>query len=373
MGLLHSVSLFDYKSTGRSPTGGGVTERSSKNWKNITNYITTSRSKNYKLFSSMNIPQNSICTPSNDNIVGDSGSILKIKVKDRIGSESSYAVVYKISLKIFKNKKQTKVVAASKIIPKLSSDSIDIINNEINIAKILSNAVRKKETKFFPLVYKVCECNNTIYPNINIYNKPEIQDYVFEKYLTEDNKQSVRKYMVENNITNDSTISKLIISKLRKQNTTINIPSTILISELAWGDLRMYIKNKSTATIPLLTDQILIEIIKDIIRAIIVMQKYNIIHNDLHTGNVLMLFRKINTSFKIIPLVHDFDKSIIVNQLEDTDYCVDLLNILRVILYEINHTKPMFKDSIKYIKSLQSLISLRSDKQNIIVECLTAF
>ena len=131
-------------------------------WKNISNTVITSRSHNNKYFSKLLLDENTICTPNNSS---------KIKVKNRIGSDSVYAYVYKISTKI-----GNKVIfAAAKIIPDIPNSNTDI-DNEIKIAKILSDTVINKESKYFPIVYRVIKCKNTIYPNLTIHNKPKIKE-----------------------------------------------------------------------------------------------------------------------------------------------------------------------------------------------------
>ena len=329
-----------------------------KSWKKISNNIITSRTKNFNLFLHANINDSIICTPNKDS---------NIKVKKRIGSDSFFAFVYKITLNVFIKDKKVKVSAAAKIIPNIGTNNE--IDNEINIAQILSKTVYEEKSRYFPILYRVVRCENTIYPFENLYNKPNIQNYILNKFLDESSKKQLIKTIHEKDIKNDIDIANLLIKKIKEQKIIVTIPSVILIYELAWGDLRSYINitNKLTVNIPILTDIKLIEIIKDVIKAIITMQKHNIIHNDLHTGNILILAKKSkNNPLKIIPLVHDFGKSEVIVY-NNREYSTDIVNFLRLLLLEIENNKK-FKNTISYIIKLNTFIKNYKTSQIHIME-----
>jgi len=79
------------------------------------------------------------------------------------------------------------------------------------------------------------------------------------------------------------------------------MPSNILMSELAWGDLRMFIAKygKQTSNVSFHS---LMRMIFSAIRDL--QTKLGLIHRDLHTGNILLRISSEENCF--IPLIHDF-------------------------------------------------------------------
>ena len=91
------------------------------------------------------------------------------------------------------------------------------------------------------------------------------------------------------------------------------LEGNLLISELANGDIISYSKyliNKSEK----LSNNYWFEILEGVLKGIKAMQSDNIIHNDLHPGNVLTLIK----NDEILPLIHDFGESEIINVAQET-------------------------------------------------------
>jgi len=141
---------------------------------------------------------------------------------------------------------------------------------------------------------------------------------------------------------------------------TVFIPSTILISELALGDLRQYLHNgNKISSLQKLSEKNLIYFLKHIIYAINVLQKHNIVHGDLHTGNILIIIKEND----MIPIIHDFCKSEFLAYLTFNNIIQDISDFIRVLDHEIRNKKyPILK---KYIYDIEKLIKSHKKNRNI--------
>jgi hypothetical protein len=164
------------------------------------------------------------------------------------------------------------------VLPIINSNSYDKNENELRIALSASNLVLERSSIYFPLVYMFDECLDTIFYN--------------EEYNTK---------------------SKIYQKKDKYK-------SHILMSELANEDLYTYLyKNHS-----ILSNDDWIELINHCLKAISDLHnKLNVIHNDLHLKNFLV----IKYENHIIPLIHDFGSSEFVNYDEIKLYNYDKLDI----------------------------------------------
>ena len=173
--------------------------------------------------------------------------------EERIGSESTMGEVYR-----------WKGIAV-KVMPINSDLSYDINAKEIEIAILLSDLVRGKTSKYFPIVFGDKFCYKTFFYN-----------------------HTNSLYMKQSKIYQDKK----------------DIASHLLFSQLAYTDLKNYLEKY-----PSLPFEELNEIILQVLKGIRDMQiNYNIIHNDLHLGNILVLNNPQKSKLQL--LIHDFGKSI---------------------------------------------------------------
>jgi serine/threonine protein kinase len=322
------------------------TEISKWNLTTNTKYL-NQRLTNYQKFLKLNVYDNCVCKPNEKKKSEGKKSILKkciLKVSKRIGSEGIAGYVFEL-------KSSNKLKMAAKIIPNIIR-TVDVINNETNIATYLSNLVITNQTVYFPIVYGVYKCDNTIYSSLNklLNNNILIQIIGYHIFKT-CSKKSVSdinklnsKYKLLSTKQYLSNIKQVM--KEHKKKISINdiiISSTILISEIAWGDLRQYIRknrtnrtnrtNKTTGT----EDQ-LIYLLQQIIKGIITLQQHNIIHNDLHTGNILIIIS--NNENELLPLIHDFGESVMISsEMTFNEKIIDINNLIYVLTEEIKHKK----------------------------------
>ena len=264
-----------------------------KKWK-LSEY-TTEYTTDYS--NSNRILKYNVINKLNNNFCSDKWNENNIKIIERIGSESSEGEVYKLKIG------QDMIVG--KILPIMDTKSLLKNQNEMEIAKKMSDEVLLKNTIYFLLVYKTLYCENTLYnPKSKFYENS--CKYV----LYQDNK---REFWRNKN----KSLDELNLNNLNN----LEIPSNILISEIAWGDLREF------------TSRFKIEyehcdyILKHLFNAIkFLNETMNIMHNDLHMGNVLIL---LNNNLQIyIPLIHDFGKSEKMKTWTMYDRITDIYKIL---------------------------------------------
>lgn len=197
-----------------------------------------------------------------------------IKVIERIGSESSEAEVYRIEL----NGKQY----ACKIMPITSAKSFDKNTNEMEISEQLSRFPH------FPKVFKSGYCERTIYNKKSLFFEDSYKYFYLEemcKYMKKSDRIRIKeKYMREN---------------LFKYTDDVKIGCNILISENYFSDLKQ-ISQKFK-----LNEKAWKDIIISVLEGIKYLnEELNILHGDLHCGNIL-----IKIQGQSIPLISDFGKS----------------------------------------------------------------
>lgn len=238
--------------------------------------------------------QNSTCNSNRlKNCISD---ITNINIVKRIGSPSTMAEVY--------HSKIGNLDVACKLLPINSSTSIRQIENEFKLASLVGNG----NEIYFPYVYNKFYINDTYFYNQkclflqNDTSKDFTSSsrwYQYYDYLLTNAPQEIilsiisyKQKFIEPDITRDRICPNIIIPP--------KIKSGILLSEILEYDLSYYL-NYNTLSI-----KEWIELLAHIFRAIEIMHtKYNILHNDLHLGNIL-----INDK---IPIIHDFGKSSISN------------------------------------------------------------
>ncbi len=185
----------------------------------------------------------------------------KIEAMERIGSASTMGEVY--------SHKIDNQMIAIKILPIVNLKSVSNNLKEIELAREVSQLVLDGKSKYFPLVYFDTFCDSTFFyeHNESKFAKQSLNYQRYDRVFTFDN---------------------------------FKIKSQLLFSELAYTDLRNYLSEKVDVII---LNQIIIQVLQGIND----LQNCGIIHNDLHIGNILLLFNPLET---INVLIHDFGKSI---------------------------------------------------------------
>lgn len=250
------------------------------------------------IFSRIKQNDKCICTPKWDE---KSECDIHIKVLNRIGSSSSAGEVYKVIL-------DGENVAA-KVLPILNDKDFDINQNEIKIAKMASELVKKGISPYFPIVYGSAFCKNTKYSKDSKFKK-ESDLYHLRKHLRTqiEDRMKQKRFMIS---TRQLDKKKDIINKSNLDNPNLDytVTSNVLISELAWGDVGSFVGEYKDK----ISDFNWAVIISYVLEGIRDMQKYlNVVHEDLHQGNVLMMLFEDSKNLYFICLIHDFGKSIIV-------------------------------------------------------------
>jgi hypothetical protein len=188
--------------------------------------------------------------------------------EERIGSDSTMGEVYKWD------------GMAVKVMPILNKSSFNNNLKEIELAKEVSDLVVNGISPYFPIVYGWEFCDSTLF-----YNDKESgfakQSRAFQK--------------------------------------TKDIQSHLLFSELAFSDLKNYIHRLSSIELD--------EVISQVLKAISDLQEHcGIVHNDLHLGNILLLYNP--KKYGVHILIHDFGRSIKVKSLSKTQKKRDIIIFL---------------------------------------------
>jgi serine/threonine protein kinase len=202
----------------------------------------------------------------------------KISVVERIGSESSEGEVYRLELKGQE--------FAGKILPITSDKNYEKNENEISIATELSGS------PFFPTVYASSFCQRTKYNVRSRFYEESYKYFLFEK-VCEGMKKSEKtrmKYKYKN----------YSIEELKSIfPNEIDIASHILISEIAFSDMRQIAKYYYVS------EKNWLRLIINVLEGIQYLnEEKSILHGDLHCGNILIKIGETS-----VPLIHDFGKS----------------------------------------------------------------
>jgi serine/threonine protein kinase len=261
-----------------------------RNWDLVSDHLTDVRRDNHILFSE---EQRYICSSLND----DSS---EIQIKKRIGSQSGEGEVYLIEY--------SDHLAAMKLLPYIDYKSEERIRNEIKIALFLSDKVVRRETEHFPVVYSYAmKCSD-------IAHSPYVSSIIADtrKWAIVDkihsilqNESSVKAKRFRANYLQGSFPTVYALEKFALDN-HISLNNTspsvaVMISELAWGDLRGYLDFKRPSI------DLVQRIIDDIFEGIRFLHSNGIFHGDLHTGNVLIVLDKDGNYVQ--SLIHDFGRS----------------------------------------------------------------
>jgi hypothetical protein len=275
-----------------------------------------------------------------------------LKVVRRIGSNSVHAAVY--ALRTPEGRE-----IAGKIMPIINDKSKDVNKNEIEIATRASNLVLYGRTPYFPIVYGAAYCNDTRYDNANRFILPSKDWQVCRAILdTQDNPRRRRimwgKYKQETHSMDlDDKVAYARRYGVDIDINTLAIPSDVLISELAWGDLSAFLEEGQT-------EQMLEDIYTTILLIIKDMQSLlHVVHNDFHPGNVLVSFEGDDG---LHLLAHDFGESQIVETFTNADRLTDIEMMTSKLLDKFFPDDPFMTPRLgKMIDRIESLREINVD------------
>ena len=214
----------------------------------------------------------------------------------RLGSDSIDAEVFLVRI--------SGVDMACKVLPVVNNKSHSKNQEEIGIAMYLSNKVRAKKSQFFPLVFFNDVCEDTMFHLTSKFRTPSEKAAVVEYVLSEISNSSQKKRF------NQLCKSMDVIDDIKFCAADkgiivpdhVPVPSYIMCSELAWGDVGEYLKGYGSS----LHIEIWQSLLLKMFCAIRDLHNFKVIHNDLHLGNFLVL---ISEEGLLTPLIHDFGHS----------------------------------------------------------------
>ena len=206
-------------------------------------------------------------------------------IKTRIGSPSQFANVYKVNIQI--NGYVQSICAVKAVL--FVDDNKELFRKEHDIATELFAAFPKT----FLRVFKYSEFENLVFPNANVML--EARKNVYEQSSAWKNTLSQLK-----------KTDRTLYSKAKRTGPdpqsfeSIHVPGGLLYSQLGVGDLKQCIQSNK------FTEEMLMQFKQNVLEAIVAMHSKGIVHNDLHLGNVLVVW--VDKALKAV--IHDFDKSV---------------------------------------------------------------
>ena len=269
-------------------------------------------------------------------------------MKHRIGSASANGQVFRIEL-------DDGFLMALKFMPLIQTSSMRDNINELELATILSDAVKRGECNYFPLVYTIGFCHSIHLPTENMLHRHQLfflcqllkkwgeetgnvmieirgktvtnfSDYQLDENgemifaqvpailtlsaMVDTEKDNIRTQLIEiYGEPSNSVIEEInqMVTLLLQSDTNLprSLPGHLLVSELANRDLASLLYQKRNTMTPVLFTTLLYQIVS----ALTELQSKHIIHYDFHLGNVLVLESR--ESYKL--LIHDFGTSQIVS------------------------------------------------------------
>jgi serine/threonine protein kinase len=245
-----------------------------------------------------------------------------VRIIKRIGSQSGEGEVYLVA---FSSPRSSSPLGAMKIMPYVSVSSKESISNEISIATMLSNEVVEGRSSHFPVVFSyafVCDDVETS-PYVSSFIDDAREYAAFNEIYRSLGRVEAKRFLIH--YTTSSDKNHFLDESARKYN--VNISSVkpkvaVMISELAWGDVRAYFELRRP------TIDIVRKMINDIFSGIDHMHSLGIFHGDLHTGNVLVTLRP-NGEYGDC-LIHDFGRSTVGN-ISKREIYTDKITILETM------------------------------------------
>jgi predicted DNA-binding protein len=277
-------------------------DTSVNDWIKATGFINKDRTRNFSILRSIKENERCICNKNWDS--KKTGNCKQIIVEKRIGSHSMAGEAYMIDID---GKK-----AVAKLMPILDKKSDKENKNEIMIAVEASNLVFTGKSQFFPLVYAVSECTETVLNSkSSFYNRAK--SYAIREHIENQLNEKRKKRFMALSLNKESLEEIVKVSMdqrggqlVERPNTDYKVRSNVIIDELAWGDLGQYIIDNKSKMNNRMWNLILLQVLSGIDDMQTMM---SVVHHDLHQGNVLLSFHQDGESQFLICLIHDFGKS----------------------------------------------------------------
>jgi hypothetical protein len=352
-----------------------------------------------------------------------------MRVIQKIGSDSAFGQVFKVAF-ITSDESEgpesgegflsEKDFMATKVMPDVGPYTSDNNFNEWRITSSASDLVRAGRSIYFPILYGEKECHDmrlTPPPTdakersnlpgmVQLYTRSQewaIKKSLIDRYITfEDDEHRKRELKMLDRL-DLYTIAGHIFEHQRNLeedahvmvDMTTPLSGLILFTELAWGDMRQFLRivykarygdSESIALLPLDVVDDLIQtnghaimlqrVFQHVMYAIRDMHRLlHISHNDLHIGNVLIQFvRGAEDRLKPLALVTDFGHARAYKKGRELD---DALNFIRFVIERSGSYIPSSvltkltnmrhelmkkkKSSIKTIDQLIAKFETRSD------------
>lgn len=258
-----------------------------------------------------------------------------MKVIRRIGTSSLAGEAYLTEVRGLQT--------VTKVLPIVSNKTNADNQNEIEISEYASDQVIRGRVKHFPLVYGNARCLHTYYDRNSIYRVPSY-DYQLYKLAIQNMSSKAMKKRTEMLFRNMDTVQRL--EYLRNQGIKVPedlpIPSDILVSEVAWGDLYHFLNKYK------LNNKELYKLYMSIINVVMDMQNLGIQHNDFHSGNILLL----SGSKGLLLLAHDFGRSRITNIKNSEFYSYDIYTITGKLIEHHFPNNPQLLQMYTMISSM---------------------
>lgn len=210
-------------------------------------------------------------------------------VKTRIGSPSQFAKIYKI----YMNSSGTKSICAVKVALFVDNNR-ELFRKEHDIATKLFAAFPKS----FLRVFKYTEVENIVFSDMN--TMLEAKKNVYEQSAAWKNTLSQLKNRPDKTL----WLNAKRTGPETPRYISTRVPGGLLYSQLGVGDLKQCIQSNA------FPEEMLMQFKENVIEAIQKMHSQGVVHNDLHLGNVLVVW--IDNGLQAV--IHDFDKS---------DYSID--------------------------------------------------
>lgn len=276
------------------------------------------------------------CSLLNDYSTQTHSSASIVKVVKRIGSESSEGEVYQIKYK--------DIDAALKMMPIVSDNDISKNKNEISVATLASEMVLENRCENFPIVYGSGKCQNS-----NFYSpiwKERSLNYACMRKLRQNLPSKTRQMdALYRSGTSPENVAKRFGVDIGLCN-NLETPSDFLISELASSDLSIWASSSHTS-------KEWKSIIYQCLQTIQFMRKeMGICHNDLHWGNILIK----SIADYDLALIHDFGKSVPINNENKSDDLVKFISSYTGINYKLPlNIREFFRQSEEDLKNNQGI------------------
>ena len=253
-----------------------------------------------------------------------------IYLDGKIGADSIAAQIFKLGFRDYPD-----VFVALKVMPHISHRTHSMNEQEIEVSVAASNLVKEGKSSFFPLVYGRGSCPDialtppefgerdpnpgknpqsvVLYDRVNNwkvvrnlidrYTRPEDFNAYAELFLLAD-PFSVAAHLRRNYVPRGSILKEILADPVLADLTS-RAQGEFLVLELAWGEMGKYLE-EDPANLKHLSHML----IATVLQGIIDMQTHlNLVHGDLHLGNVLIQLIALSddeTDVEPWPLINDF-------------------------------------------------------------------